>query len=148
MHAFTDDQGRRWQLSINVAVLKRCRRIFGTKEQDFDLMDPQLPQRLAMDPALFVDLLWELVDKSQHQGVEPEKFAEGLGGDAIERASEAFLEELFDFFPKGRRELQRATYRRIRQIQDEQIDKTVSAISKLSTEHMSSPESSASIPTS
>ncbi len=128
MRLFHDDLDRQWRLSINVATVKRVRRIFSEEGEPFDLLDADLPIKLASDPALFADLLWELVDKSQHPDVTPEQFAEGLGGDAIERASDAFIEELFDFFPKGRRELNRAIYRKIKKTQAALVEKTVKEI--------------------
>jgi len=128
MRLFHDDADRQWRLSINVATVKRVRRIFSEGGEPFDLLDADLPIKLANDPALFADLLWELVDKSQHPGVTPEQFGEALGGDAIERASDAFVEELFDFFPKGRRDLNRAIYRKIKKTQAALIEKTVKDI--------------------
>jgi hypothetical protein len=128
MRLFYDDQDRQWRLSINVATVKRVRRVFSEEGEPFDLLDADLPIKLANDPALLADLLWELVDKSQHPDVTPEQFGEALGGDAIERASDAFVEELFDFFPKGRRDLNRVIYRKIKKTQVALIEKTVKDI--------------------
>lgn len=128
MRLFHDDADRQWRLSINVGAVKRCRRVFSEEGEPFDLLDEGLFPKLANDPALLADLLWELVDKSQHPDVTPEQFGEALGGDAIEGASEAFAEELFDFFPKGRRDLNRAIYRKIKKAQAALIEKTVKDI--------------------
>ena len=143
MRIFYDDLGRQWRLQITVATVKRCRRVFSTDGKPFDLMDPNLPTRLAEDPALFADLLWELVDKTEHPGVEPEEFAQGLGGDGIEKASEAFIEALFDFFPKARRELNRAIYQNVRSEQSRIIRETIEKLGTSSSDVSSSPGSSA-----
>ncbi|TWT63195.1 hypothetical protein [Rubinisphaera italica] len=150
MQVFYDDLKRQWRIQINVGTLKKVRRVFSEDGKPFDLLDPHLPTRLANDPALFVDLLWELVDKTQNPGVTPEQFAEGLGGDGLEAASEAFIEELFDFFPKARRDLNRAIYANVKREQDRIITETIQQINNLpingektsSSDVTSSPESS------
>lgn len=143
MHLFYDDQERQWRLSINVAAVKRVRRVFSEEGEPFDLLDPELPTMLANDPALLADLLWELVDKSKNPDVTPEQFGEALGGNAIERAGEAFLEELFDFFPKGRRDVNRAIYNKIKIKQAALIEETVKNIESTSLNVASNfPESS------
>lgn len=144
MRIFYDDLDRQWRIQINVGTVRKVRRVFSEDGKPFDLMDPNLPTRLANDPALFADLLWELVDKTEHPGVEPEEFAQGLGGDGIEKASEAFIEALFDFFPSARRDLNRAIYQNVRTEQSRIIQETIAKLNATSSKDVSSsPGSSA-----
>lgn len=108
MKSFKDTAGRNWQVAINVGSIKRVR-----DQAEIDLttvLDPKanLLERLSNDPVLLVDVLWILVaPQAEKLGVSDEQFGEGLGGDALEAATTAFLEALADFFPSGRRRVLR-----------------------------------------
>lgn len=122
-HQFMDAQGRFWKLLVNVGTIKHCR-----KALSIDLVSDAAFRSIAEDPALLADVLWELVDKSRNPGVTAEEFGYALTGDVIEHACDAFAEAMFDFFPKGRRELSRSIYRRLRATQTELLEKAAQAI--------------------
>jgi hypothetical protein len=51
------------------------------------------------------------------QSVGDEEFGRAMGGDAIDAAADALLEELINFFPKGRREVLRKALAKLKKLQ-------------------------------
>lgn len=104
MHTFTDTTGRCWRLAIHAPAIKRVRALTGV-----DLMDAVgggLLARLGADVVLLVDVLYALCEpQARELEVSDVQFGESLGGDTIEEATTAFLEELLGFFPKAPRRL-------------------------------------------
>ena len=111
MHQFKDNKGRAWNIDVNVASIKRLRQLSKAAGDEINLLavvedKGALMKRLATDPILLVDVIYLLVqEQCQAQQVSDEDFGAGLAGDAIALATDALLEDLADFFPKGKREL-------------------------------------------
>lgn len=104
MHTFQDLTKREWRIIITVGAIRRVQQLTGV-----DLLEAittDLPQRLVHNPVLLVDILYALCKpQAEKDGITDEQFGEAMGGDSIESATTAFLEELVDFFPQRRREL-------------------------------------------
>jgi len=102
MKAFKDTAGRTWTIAINVDAIKRVRALV-----QLDLLtalDGRLFHQLAEDPVLLVDTIYAVCKpEADVAGVTDEQFGRAMYGDAIEAATDAFLEELIDFFPSQRR---------------------------------------------
>lgn len=104
MHTWKDEQDNKWTIELNVDGIRRVR-----SEINIDLvevLDGKLLDKLGSDPVLLVDVLWVLHQEEaakKDPKVDARGFAKAVAGDAIDRATEAFLEELTDFFPKRRR---------------------------------------------
>jgi len=118
MKQFTDNQKRVWDVTINVNVLKRIRDVL-----DLDLtrvVEDELIARLSNDPILLVDTLY-VVCRTQADKciVSDEDFGGSIGGDVIEEATIALLEELCDFFPKLRRRTLRKILAKVRTLADQ-----------------------------
>jgi hypothetical protein len=103
MRQFKDTAGRSWTIAINVAAIKRLR----------DLLKVDLPglfddavkplAALLSDPCKLVDVVWLLtLPRDGQADVTDEEFGMAMGGDALASASDAFLEELIDFFPQAK----------------------------------------------
>lgn len=110
MKVFKDSNGQDWQIILNVLQMKRVRAALGIDLVNVITLDKDgavkvdLIDRIANDPCLLVDILWVIVqDQAKSIGVTDEQFGTALVGDAIERATAAFLDELVDFFPGARR---------------------------------------------
>ena len=110
MKVFKDTNGQDWQIILNVLQMKRVRAALGIDLVNVITLDKDgavkvdLIDRIANDPCLLVDILWVIVqDQAKSIGVTDEQFGTALVGDAIERATAAFLDELVDFFPGARR---------------------------------------------
>ena len=106
MRTFKDNAGRDWTVAVNVASIKRLRDVL-----DVDLMgviEGDLLQRLYADPVLLVDVVYVLCKpRADELEVTDEQFGQAMGGDAIELATAALVDEIIDFFP-NRRDRERA----------------------------------------
>jgi len=102
MKTFKDNAGRTWTVSVNVDAIKRVRSAL-----DVNLMEAvegDLLERLANDPVLLCDVIYIVCrPEAEARSVSDEDFGRAMAGDAIEHATTAILEELVDFFPRGRR---------------------------------------------
>jgi ribosomal protein S7 len=103
MHVFTDATGRNWTITINVAALKKIKALTGVNL--LELLDNNLEglSALLSDVVKLVDILYVLCkDQADTLGISDEDFGRALGGDSLEQAVDAFLEEFVDFFPNRR----------------------------------------------
>jgi hypothetical protein len=103
MKKFTDCAGRSWVVAINVDAIKRVRAA-GVDLMSIIEADGKLIGQLTTDPVILVDVIY-LVCKPQADSlkVTDEDFGRAMAGDALDGATDALLEELIAFFPKGRR---------------------------------------------
>jgi hypothetical protein len=104
---FKDANGKPWSISLDAPTIRKVR----NELDGLDLADGDgaALDRMAADPCLLVDCLWLLCqEQAEKAGVQPEQFARGLIGDAIDSATAAMLESIADFFPTQRRTLLRA----------------------------------------
>jgi len=100
---FTDHENSSWSCTITINDVKRLRELVG-----LDVMtavEGKLFESLA-DPVLLCDAL-NVVCMSQieRRGLTNEQFGLLLLGDTIERAANAFVEGVIDFFPSQRRQI-------------------------------------------
>lgn len=107
----------------NVDLMEIVRAGAGDKP-DFDLIS-----KISEDPILLVDILYATC-KAQCDTLKitAEDFAAGLGGDVIATATDVFLDEVLDFFPKARREPLQIVLRAGRRAQEKllaEIPKTI-----------------------
>jgi hypothetical protein len=103
MKIFTDNAGRTWTIAIHVTAVKRCRALLSVDL--YGLVDEGFVgfSKLLSDPIALVDVVYVLCkDEADKLGISDEDFGRSMAGDAIERASVAFVEELTDFFPDPR----------------------------------------------
>lgn len=102
MKTFKDNADRIWTVEINVDAIKRVRDLV-----DLDLLAAAagggaVIQKLAGDPILLCDVVYVLCKpQAEKLSVSDEEFGRAMAGDAIAEATEAVLEELVRFFPKG-----------------------------------------------
>lgn len=102
MKSFTDGTGTTWNLVITIGAIKRVREL-----TDFDLygvFSEANLTRLGNDVVLLADILCALTrPQAESLGITDEQFAERLHDDTIEKAQQALLDELIDFFPNRQR---------------------------------------------
>ena len=102
MKTFKDENGRDWEIVVNVDAARRVRDILGVNIASTETGG--VLESIAEDPILLCDLLYVLCKpQADAAGVSDEQFGQALAGDAIDRATTAFLEALVDFFPSRRR---------------------------------------------
>jgi hypothetical protein len=131
MHTFSDTQGRPWTITLNVDAIRRVRSVL-----DINLLDAiegRLLERLITDPVLLCDILFVVIQpEAISKGISDEDFGRSLGGDVLEAATTALLEELVDFFPSAKRTVFRKALTKLKQLEALAID--------TATQRLESPE--------
>ncbi|MBT8207547.1 MAG: hypothetical protein KJO18_04680, partial [Acidimicrobiia bacterium] len=88
MKTFTDNAERSWNVSINVAAVKRVRDLVGVDL--LEIVEGTLIEKLIRDPILLCDIIYA-VCKPQADEREPpvndEEFGRAMAGDVIEHAT-------------------------------------------------------------
>jgi len=116
MKTFTDNAGRTWTVQVNVDAIRRVRDL--AKVDLLEVVEGKLIERLVGDPVLLCDVLYCLCkEQADAQGLADVDFGRGMGGDAIDHAATALLEELVDFFPQGRRRVLSKALAKLRHLQ-------------------------------
>lgn len=115
MRTFKDTAGRSWNLQINVDAVKRVRGLLNV-----DLLaisDGKLIERLVGDPILLCDVVFSILKlDADAQNVSDIDFGRAMGGDCLEQATTALLEELADFFPSTKRHVLRLALTKLRDV--------------------------------
>jgi len=165
MRTFKDNAGRTWSLTLNVWTVKKVRDLLGVDLLDLggesaSAQKPGLLFRLIADPVLLVDVLYVVCkDQADSASITDEQFGRAMGGDAIDAATKAFLEELADFTPSPRdraraRKVIATTWAMIEKAQDvldakaekelpAAVETLLAEMSALGSSSTSSPDSSA-----
>ncbi|MCA9072401.1 MAG: hypothetical protein KDA84_25930 [Planctomycetaceae bacterium] len=121
MRVFTDGKNREWELEITVDSARRI------KEQlEFDIValkDGEALTNLLNDPVKIVDTLWLLLEEQANEaGIDSSKFSRGFFGDALERATDALVSCMIDFFPGKRRAILQKMWSQAKAIQEREIE--------------------------
>lgn len=96
---FRDNQGRLWDVRVNVSTVKRARRLLGIDIPALIAEQARPLGELLADDCRLVDLLYVLCkDQADAAGVSDEQFGEAMFGDAIFHGRKAFLRAMRDFF--------------------------------------------------
>jgi len=115
MRTFKDMAGRTWTLQINVDAIKRVRGLLNVDL--LEIADGKLIERLASDPVLLCDVVYAVLkpdaDSAQVSDVD---FGRAMGGDCLEHATSALLEELADFFPSSKRKVLRLALSKMKDV--------------------------------
>lgn len=103
MHQFIDNKKRAWEITIDVATVKRIRSLTGADVMAlvaFKTGESSLIERLQSDPVLLCDMIFAACKPfADSKSISDSDFGEAMAGDAIEHATAAFLAECVDFFP-------------------------------------------------
>ena len=116
MKTFNDTLGRTWSVTINVDAIRRVRSLLHINL--LDAIEGKLLERLVTDPVLLCDILFALVQpEAEAKTVSDEDFGRALGGDVLDHATTALLEELVDFFPSGKRTVFRKALEKLKKLE-------------------------------
>jgi len=116
MHTFNDSLGRTWSITINVDAVRRVRSMININL--LDAVEGKLFERLVGDPVVLCDILYVLCQpEAQVKNVTDEDFGRALGGDVLDHATTALLEELVDFFPSGKRSVFRKALDKLKKLE-------------------------------
>jgi hypothetical protein len=100
---FKDNLDRSWDISINVAAVKRVRDLVGVDL--LEIVEGSLIEKLIRDPVLLCDVVYAVCKPQADERDPPvtdEEFGRAMAGDAIEHATTALLEDLVSFCPSPR----------------------------------------------
>jgi hypothetical protein len=149
MSMFTDAKGREWEIPhFDPFAIEDVK-------QECDVSLYELPQKLQELGALlqntpkFAHVLWVLVrDQAKGRDIDQRNFARGLiGGDVLEKAGEAFWQEILFFSPKATRELLEKLANQARSLQADSLPKVEQrVIENLTNLYGASPASPVSTP--
>ena len=104
MKTFTDNSDRTWTIHVHVESIKRVRSLCNVDL--LKVVEGTLLMELANDPILLCEVLYALChEEAKAKSVSDVDFGKAMAGDAIERATEALLREIFDFFPPAKRDV-------------------------------------------
>lgn len=118
MKIFKDDCGRDWTLFVDVSELKRIKARINVDL--LEIVEGPLLERLSNDVIFLVDLLWVMVEpRAEEQGITDVQFAMGLKGNALDRAVDALLEALIEFFPEKKSKLLKRALAKARLLETE-----------------------------
>ena len=116
MHTFSDTQGRPWTITLNVDAIRRVRSVLNINL--LDAIEGKLLERLITDPVLLCDILFVVIQpQAITHGISDEDFGRSLGGDVLDVATTALLEELVDFFPSAKRTVFRKALIKLKQLE-------------------------------
>jgi hypothetical protein len=102
MKTFCDNAGHTWTVQVNVDAIKRVRDL--AQVNLLEVVEGKLLERLISDPILLCDVIYCLCKpEADSRNISDVDFGKAMGGDAIDGATTALLEELVDFFPQARR---------------------------------------------
>jgi hypothetical protein len=107
MQTFTDNKGRKWEVTISVGTVKKAK-----AHLDVDMMNPKAIITRIADPIFLCDLLFVVCkEQADKEGITDEDFGYSMGGHALWDAQNAFTEEYIDFFqnPEVRENLRALT---------------------------------------
>ncbi len=102
MKTFIDNKNRTWTVAVNVATVKQLRDTLNINLMEAITGD--LIEKLKSDPVFLVDVLFVICKKQAEElKISDVDFGEAMAGDAISNATNAFLEDVIDFFPSLKR---------------------------------------------
>jgi hypothetical protein len=158
MKTFNDNAARSWTVQVNVDAIKRVRDL--AQVNLLEVVEGKLLERLISDPILLCDVIYCLCKpEADSKNVSDVDFGRAMGGDSIDGATTALLEELVDFFPQAKRRVLAKALAKLQKLQtaalaavetrldSPELDRQMAArLAQLENSFGSVPESSASPP--
>ena len=121
MKTFTDTFGRTWTVTINVGTIKRVKTMLGINL--LEAITDDLTEKLKNDVCLLVDVLYVICkNEADAKNITDENFGEAMAGDALENATNAFLDELIDFFPAEKKMILRKAINKVNQAEKKALE--------------------------
>ena len=126
MHSFVDKNNRAWSVVVNIATVKRVRALCEVNLLELITVDDDgkanssVLDKLSEDSCLLVDVIYAVCrPEADVLGVTDKEFGESFDGDCIEKATDALLDEVIDFFPEAKRKVFRKILDATRKFQRE-----------------------------
>ncbi len=138
MEKFKDSNGKDWAIKITVGTVKAVR-----DELKIDLTDMATLKILGDDVCLLVDCLYVCCkSEAEASNISDIQFGESMAGEALDSASDAFMNELINFFPAQKANLLRKTLEKAKSLQAQATEEVEKRISNLSYEQLTGSQGS------
>ena len=158
MKTFNDNAARSWTVQVNVDAIKRVRDL--AQVNLLEVVEGKLLERLISDPVLLCDVIYCLCKpEADSKSVSDVDFGRAMGGDSIDGATTALLEELVGFFPQAKRRVLAKALAKLQKLQtaalaavetrldSPELDRQMALrLAQLENSSGSAPVSSASLP--
>jgi hypothetical protein len=130
MKAFKTIDGTEWQVVVNVATIKRCMDDTGLRLTDLFASEAKIGEFFA-DDVRFCEVLFSVI-RPQADAADKtlDDFLAGIDGTVIEKAVEALLAEVADFFQEPRKGLIKKTLARYQAAHSKLVTEGVLAAEK------------------
>jgi hypothetical protein len=117
MKTFRDREAREWTVDISVDAIRRVKSLAKVDLMEL-LSEGAFIDKLIADPCLLVDILYVVCKpQADSRGVTDEQFGAAMGGDSLDDATSALLEDFCDFFPSRKREILKTALAKLKQIE-------------------------------
>jgi hypothetical protein len=84
-----------------------------------EVIEGKLLEKLIGDPVLLCDVIYSVCKpEADTKSISDVDFGQAMGGNAIDGATTALLEELVDFFPQGRRRVLSKALEKLRKFEE------------------------------
>lgn len=130
MKAFKTTDGTEWQVVVNVGTIKRCMDDTGLRLTDLFASEAKIGEFFA-DDVRFCEVLFSVI-RPQADAADKtlDDFLAGIDGTVIEKAVEALLAEVADFFQEPRKGLIKKTLARYQAAHSKLVTEGVLAAEK------------------
>ena len=106
MHTFIDKKNRTWKIDLNFYVVRQIRERCQINLDNIIEEKAKPIEILANNPQKLVDTLFVICEEQlKAADLTDIDFAKGFGGDTLELATKAFLEELYEYLPSSSRRI-------------------------------------------
>lgn len=130
MKTFKTTDGTEWQVVVNVATIKRCMDDTGLRLTDLFASEAKIGEFFA-DDVRFCEVLFSVIrPQADAAGKTLDDFLAGIDGTVIEKAVEALLAEVADFFQEPRKGLIKKTLARYQAAHSKLVTEGVLAAEK------------------
>jgi len=138
MASFTDQFNRSWSIRVTLNTVATVNEKCGVKLTELFENKSELLKSLLNDLEKFAGVIWTICEtQAAAVGVTKEQFYDGLLGDSIEKAIDALLETVIDFFPDARRrDLLRAMVAKGKEIESLSTAKAAQKLANLDAESL------------
>lgn len=131
---FTDALGRTWDLTLNLAVIKRVK-----KETELDLgsVSPELFTAMGNDVYRVVDALACILSAQiESANLTEDDFAAGLTGATIRAATDSLLQAMIEFLPPKNGAVLRKMAEKMGTVEDELLARASAKIDALNVDEI------------
>lgn len=129
MAKFTDRKGREWDLSLDLAIVRRVEKETGI---NLGIADESLFRTLAADLFALGGLLYSILKPQiEARKLSEDDFAAGLAGEALESAACALVEAMTDFFPPKKAAVMKAATAKLSAMTDAALTRATARIEAL-----------------